>query len=516
MENSHLDKLFYDFAVYKIKQKLASLDNIKNYNVIRFNNDIKIIRISDKKELLIACENVDKTLKNHHQLIDHFGFLIDKYYFNKNNIETHHDNNCEDEIIERLDLLSDKMDLMLDKIDQSDDICDETWIVQFKSNFDPNTYQWPDDITILENYDHAYFGMACRCSHDQISSLQNDCTGIDSFVLDQEFKITALKERQILTLEQLKQVKITNQSIGAFINRTGAIGSSQKSGDGIGNMSNFTNINVFVVDTGIAFHPELNIVGGRNFTTSNINAWVDDNGHGTHVSGIIGARDNTIGIVGIAPGIRLWSIKVLSASGSGSAVGIISALDWILKNRGIIWQGIGIVNMSLGGGVYTPLDTAVNTLLNNGIIVCVAAGNSSQNAAFSSPARVPNAITVAASSPLPSYNILASFSNYGSLIDIIAPGTYIWSTYLNQSYARMSGTSMACPVIVGTCALMMSTQAIPVTKTLSFVTNVRNTLVNNSALLNPKYYNGTTGSNQRVSIPVNIICTNIDCWAGRY
>ena len=273
------------------------------------------------------------------------------------------------------------------------------------------------------------------------------------------------------------------------------------------------------MDTGISTHADLNIVGGRNFTTSNVNDWIDRHGHGTHVAGIAGAIDNLIGVVGVAPGVRLWAIKVLNDNGSGSYSVLINALDWILNSRGTIWTGYGVINMSLAGPSFLPLDDAIATLTNNGIVVVVAGGNNSTNSNSTSPARAYSAITVGASGHSPNYTSLAYFSNYGAGIDILAPGVNILSTYVNNRYAILSGTSMASPVIAGTCALLASTLNLGTPTTAGYVGNVNNTLKYVSGFIEYSNYDGTVTHNPRIilsSIAALNGTTNIGVRSGSF
>ena len=346
----------------------------------------------------------------------------------------------------------------------------DQWIIKFNEGFNPENYEWPSQMQNIELYDKNFYnGMCCSANAEHVENfIKNNPNIIESCYKDTIMSIKPIQS----------SLTSTSQRTEPFIKRINAHTSSQKSGDNINGLESKTNINVFVVDTGISKHPELNIVGGRNFTTTNTEAWNDGNGHGTHVAGIIGAKDNTIGVVGVAPGVRLWALKTLSDTGSGLTSSIIAALQWILKNRDILWSGFGVVNMSLGGPAYQPLDDAVNALINNGIVVCVAAGNEGIDASTKSPARVPNAITVGATGPLETYNTLASYSNYGKLVDILAPGTNIYSTYISSGYQYASGTSMATPIVSGGFALMFSTVNLGIQPTtLNFVLLARKRVI---------------------------------------
>jgi len=307
-----------------------------------------------------------------------------------------------------------------------------------------------------------------------------------------------------------------SQIIGKFITRIGADHSSQKAGDKTGSLINRKDINVFIVDTGVTPHSDLqSLVGGANFTSLDINNYADQNGHGTHVAGIIAADDNDFGVVGVAPGARIWAIKVLAADGSGTIINIVNGLKWILENRGKKWDGYGIVNMSLGGSASPELDSAVSLLLQSGIIVVSAAGNEAINASYCSPARVPNVITVAASDS-PDYNTYAGYTNWGSSVYINAPGSSIMSTYYNGSYATLSGTSMATPVVTGTIVSMIAKKNPPLSKNITFVQTIRNMLKEACSFKTITNTDGTQGINNEIFYPNNIKTTGLHVYAGSF
>lgn len=210
-------------------------------------------------------------------------------------------------------------------------------------------------------------------------------------------------------------------------------------------------VKVGVIDTGIELaHPDLstNIKGGYNAINSRKSA-NDDNGHGTHVAGIIGALNNTIGVVGVGPAIDLYAIKVLGASGSGYLSDVIEGLDWAVAN------GLQVVNMSLGSSsnVQSFAD-AVAAAKAAGLVMVAAAGNS--GAAVSYPAAYPEVIAVSATN---SNDVLASFSSRGPEVDLAAPGVSIYSTYKGKTYKTLNGTSMASPHVAGAAALLLSVPA---------------------------------------------------------
>ncbi len=214
-----------------------------------------------------------------------------------------------------------------------------------------------------------------------------------------------------------------------------------------GNYANY--VKVGVIDTGISSsHPDLigNIKGGVN-TINPRKSWNDDNGHGSHVAGIIGALNNTIGVVGAAPEVDLYAIKVLGASGSGYLSDIIEGIDWAIA------RNLQIINMSLGTSVdVLSMHEAVVRARNAGITQIAAAGNSEGAVIY--PAAYPEVIAVAATD---SGNNIASFSSRGPEVDLAAPGVSIYSTYKGKNYATLSGTSMAAPHVTGAAALVMNT-----------------------------------------------------------
>jgi subtilisin len=208
-------------------------------------------------------------------------------------------------------------------------------------------------------------------------------------------------------------------------------------------------IRVGVIDTGISLtHPDLqaNIAGGVN-TINARKSPNDDNGHGSHVAGIIAGLDNTIGVVGVAPQADLYAIKVLGSNGSGYLSDVIEGIDWGIAN------GMDVLNMSLG----TPTDSqllhdAVIRAYNADVVVVAAAGNSSGSVEY--PGAYPEVIAVSATDV---QNQIASFSSRGPEVDLAAPGVSVFSSYKSAAYATLSGTSMASPHVAGVAALVLNT-----------------------------------------------------------
>jgi cerevisin len=211
-----------------------------------------------------------------------------------------------------------------------------------------------------------------------------------------------------------------------------------------------TGVDAYIIDTGVFIaHPEFEGRArvGKSFTKDGDK---DGNGHGTHVAGTIGSKT-----YGVAKNVNIIAVKVLDSQGSGTTSGVIAGIEWAAKqvaakkNK----KRKSVANMSLGGGASAALDKAVKGATTAGLTFAVAAGNSGNDACLLSPARVPSAITVAASDI---NDKLAYFSEKGKCVDIIAPGVDILSTWNNGKTNIISGTSMATPHVAGVVALALA------------------------------------------------------------
>ncbi|MCH8062454.1 MAG: S8 family serine peptidase [Chloroflexi bacterium] len=237
-------------------------------------------------------------------------------------------------------------------------------------------------------------------------------------------------------------------------------------------------VDIAIIDTGIDLdHPDLNVFQNVNCARggpfggdcrSGGSEGDDGNGHGTHVAGTAAALDNGIGVVGVAPGARLWAVRVLDNNGSGWMSWIIGGIDYVTENAELIEAA----NMSLGCECSSDaLDTAIASSVAAGVVYAVAAGNSDKDASTFSPANHPDVITVSAIADFDGQggalaaptcrddvgtdDTFATFSNYGSEIEIAAPGVCILSTWNDGGYYTISGTSMASPHVAGGAALYM-------------------------------------------------------------
>ena len=303
--------------------------------------------------------------------------------------------------------------------------------------------------------------------------------------LDRSQRQALLDDPQVLAVVPDEVIGLAAQTNPTGVSRVGTLHSTVAD---IDNVDERVDADVAIVDTGvIKYHPDLNVVGGVNCSSSDRAAWGDQNGHGTHVAGTVAALDNDTGVVGVAPGVRIWAVRILNADGYGLLSWYVCGLDWILAQRDPSDAArplIEAVNMSVAknGGDDLACGTknkdvlhqAICRLYAGGITVVAAAANDNSSAAGFVPAAYNEVITVSALADTDgksgglggnrcyswgTYDVddtFADFSNYGSDVDIIAPGKCIWSTVPGPGYAYSSGTSMAAPAVTGAVALYKS------------------------------------------------------------
>ena len=333
----------------------------------------------------------------------------------------------------------------------------EAYIIVFKDTVNP-AVEAPGLAKVYELqtgfiYQHALKGMSAVVPAGRLEALKHD-------------------PRVAYVVEDLER-SIDAQTVPTGIQRIFADDNANIDIDGADDYR--VDVDVAVIDTGIDFqHPELDVEGGVNCTLSIFNAYCaaggdDDHYHGTHVAGTIGAIDNGEGVVGVAPGARLWAVKVLNKRGSGYSSWIVAGIDWVAANA----DTIEVANMSLGGEGFSQAEyDAIQGAVNKGVAFAVAAGNEDDDANNYSPGGFDNVLSVSA---LADYNglpgggaaptcytdvddTLAGFSNWGPEVDIAAPGVCILSTYPLEKggYGTISGTSMASPHVAGALALLTS------------------------------------------------------------
>jgi subtilisin family serine protease len=328
------------------------------------------------------------------------------------------------------------------------------YIVVLKQGHQPAEVAAKHGLKTRHVFDHALHGFAGEISADRLEALQ--------------------KDPRIEFIEPELELFSSAQTLSTGVKRIGASLSPLAKIDGLDER---INADIAILDTGIAPHADLNIFTNVSFIAGQT---TDGNGHGTHVAGIAAAIDNGVGVVGVAPGARLWGVKVMDNTGAGTTGSIIQGVDFVTQNAG----QIEVANLSFAGiGYSSALRQAISNSVAKGVVFVVSAGNDSrdiygpdgvQNTADDSiPASYPEVMTVSAMYDLDgvasSDDALASFSNYsrsavagrpvtspGAAIDLAAPGVNIASTYLNGGYATMSGSSMASPHAAGAAALYIA------------------------------------------------------------
>jgi subtilisin family serine protease len=296
------------------------------------------------------------------------------------------------------------------------------------------------DAEITRTFGYALNGFAANLTDDQVNALRNDS--------------------RVLSIEQDQTMGISPYKGKPGGGGGGTTGQQTPYGTTrVGGGTTASTHTAWVIDTGIDLdHPDLNVdvANSISFLTGGGGADSpdDQHGHGTHVAGTIGAKNNTIGSLGVAPGTLVVAVRVLDRRGSGSTSGVIAGVDYVEANA----SSGDVANMSLGGGVSTALDNAVIRAANSGVKFALAAGNESDDANNHSPARAnaPNIYTISALDGRNANNpdLWAYFSNYGNPpIDYCAPGYGIYSTWKDGGYNTISGTSMAAPHAAGVLLL---------------------------------------------------------------
>lgn len=274
---------------------------------------------------------------------------------------------------------------------------------------------------VLHQYDTVLSGFAVRASEQAIERLRHNPN------------VVYIEADQTVTIDVtwgLDRIDQRNRPLNNIYNPTG----------------NGSGVHAYIIDTGIrSTHNEFSGRVGNGYDVIDGGAPDDCNGHGTHVAGTVGGTT-----YGVANAVTLHGVRVLNCSGSGSTSGVIAGVNWVTNNR----QLPAVANMSLGGAASTSLDNAVANSIAAGVTYAVAAGNSNANACNYSPARVAAALTVGSTT---SSDARSSFSNYGTCVNIFAPGSSITSAWhtSNSATNTISGTSMASPHVAGAAAIYL-------------------------------------------------------------
>ena len=313
----------------------------------------------------------------------------------------------------------------------------------------------PRGLRPLHLYRHALRGFAVDAAPDELTGIAED--------------------PDVAYVEADREVRTAAQTVPTGVRRIDAVPAA-----GIGSSAQVP-VDIAIIDTGIASHADLRVTErldcrARDFEASlDYVNWAlfgtckqggtDNDGHGTHVAGIAAARDNGSGVVGVAPGARLWAIKVVDGTSGGSLSDVVAGVDGVTRRA----PEIEVANISLvADGTSQAMDDAIAAATDAGVVVVAAAGNDGKDARNTTPANSPDAITVSAITDIdgrpggkracsgPCFggdDRFASYSNHGSVVDLAAPGSYILSTARNGGTTTKSGTSMATPHVAGAAAL---------------------------------------------------------------
>ena len=355
---------------------------------------------------------------------------------------------CTEQFLEKSEIAKQKdPDIIIDQVNTSASkttpVLEDAYIIVYKDSTEASDVE--DDVNELELnenvktkhvYNKVFNGYSAILSPSALEKVKKN-PKVDYVERDQVMRINTQVLNPTWGLDRIDQVSLPLSTTYSYV-------------------SAGTGVDAYIIDTGILVnHSDFGsrAVGGFSSIGTSTN-WIDQNGHGTHVAGTVGGN-----MYGVAKDIKLIAVRVLDAAGSGTTSGVIAGINWAISHH---TTRPAVANMSLGGGASSALDLAVNNAIKDGIVMCVAAGNNSADAGRYSPARVTAAITVGATGAYPTlginYDAMASYSNYGSVVDIFAPGTSIQSDWITSTGATalLSGTSMATPHVTGVAALYLA------------------------------------------------------------
>ncbi len=335
---------------------------------------------------------------------------------------------------------------------------DGQYIVVLNQDADPRSVAAVAGVSPRFVYTAALNGFSAALNAGQLAALRHN-PNVDYVEQDQRAEAYTTQSNATWGIDRIDQRSLPLSTTYTY-NSTGA------------------GVYAYVIDTGIqANHPQFGTRAASAYDYAG-GSGADCNGHGTHVAGTIGST--TYGVAKLVP---LRGVRVMDCNGSGSIAQIIAGVDWVRLNR----VNPAVVNLSLGGGLSSALNTAVTSLSNSGVFVAVAAGNSNSNACNYSPASATAVFTTAASEKT---DARRTTSNYGSCVDGYAPGGSITSTWIGSSTRTISGSSMASPHVAGVAALYKATYGNASSATID-------TWIKNNATLN-KITGNPTGTPNRL------------------
>lgn len=275
--------------------------------------------------------------------------------------------------------------------------------------------------SVKDKFEGAIKGFSAKLTDDQLEALRNNKN------------VKSIEQDRVMTLaDPSTSVAQPSQTVNWGVSKVGY-------GDGTGKTA-------WVIDSGIdPNHPDLNVDAGRSMSfITGVTSYIDGYGHGTAVAGIIGAKNNSIGTVGVAANATIIALRVFDDLGRGSVSSAIKAVNHVIANG----KAGDVVNMSLGAGISSTLDNAVKSAASKGIFFAIAAGNSGIDCSNNSPARA-NATNIYTVSAMTNTGSLSGFSNYGAPVDLAAPGEGIVTTWPGGTYVQGGGTSYASPHVAG-------------------------------------------------------------------
>jgi subtilisin len=347
----------------------------------------------------------------------------------------------------------------------------QSYVVMVKDGLDPAEVATADGVAPTQVWDEVG-GFAADLTNRQVTRLRAD-PAVESVEVDGVF--ASIPDSSSAPLDQ------PAQAVKAAVRRVGALESPTAKIDGIDER---IKVDIAILDGGIdPEHPDLNVAGGFNCLGGKKQDWDDRDGHGTMVGGFAAAIDNSIGVVGVAPGARLWAIRVADPDGNISDSALLCGLNWVIEHA----DKIEVANMSLAGddndlapcgtSATPPIHEAICEMVGRGVTAVAAAGNYSMDAATFTPAAYPEVIAVSAMADFDGQpgglaaipNVcqfeseeqlddhFAWFSNYGAPVDLAAPGVCVTSTFPGSQYAFSDGTSFSTPFVAGAAALYIST-----------------------------------------------------------